>query len=153
MSAAADCLDDGEFPFVMINWEESLGQGSFGAVFRVTVGGLTMAAKKFIFTVPSERFAAETMMKRESRSLAQLAFPLMSAQHAITEADEEGLMSADSAAEIFEHSSQSRRDLLAAFSSGDKTRSGSSSTTDLGSSSIDSTTPYSLLGGFGSREG
>jgi len=90
-----------------------------------------------------------------SRSLAQLAFPLMSAQHAITEADEEGLMSADSAAEIFEHSSKSRRDLLAAFSSGIKTRSGSSSTTmtDLGSSSIDSTTPYSLLRGFGSREG
>lgn len=76
-------------------------------------------------------------------------------------------MSADSAAELFELSSRSRRDLLAAFSSG-KAGSGNSSTTELGSSSIsttertegtelgsssiDSTTPYSLLRGYGSRE-
>ena len=101
-----------------------------------------------------DAMAAPSSADRSTRDGARQA-TTTGAAHAITEADEEGLMSADSAAEIFEHSSKSRRDLLAAFSSGIKTRSGSSSTTmtDLGSSSIDSTTPYSLLRGFGSREG
>ena len=81
-----------------------------------------------------------------SRSLAQLAFPLMSAKHAITEADDEDmLMPGESAAEAthWETGWQSRRALLAAFSSGNGCAP-SCAENDSRSRGT-TTTPYSLF--------
>ena len=64
-----------EFPAANFFWAREIGQGAFGTVFEVRMGGMTMAAKKILCTVPSEREAIVSMCRREFRALHRVQHP------------------------------------------------------------------------------
>ena len=66
---------DWEFPSAKLIWVREIGQGGFGTVFEVGMGGQTWAAKKSTCTVPSEREAIVTMYRKEFRALKEVQHP------------------------------------------------------------------------------
>jgi serine/threonine protein kinase len=58
-----------------LTWEGEIGSGSFGSVYKVTKGGVPLAAKKMSITVDSERARLEGLMRREFRALQQAQHP------------------------------------------------------------------------------